>query len=261
MKDLKAGARVRWIDGDRTLTGTVVGPARSKLMTLVRIDAGGETALAKNQLRPALDRVLILESRLDASLRSTRACGPLYSNWLQQAHNIRPMYERIHTSLDLNDLVITHAPSARIVLIACHGKADSAGTRLQLSREEVHLRRRGRIVADQPWLQSLAGKVVILSCCEVGSDTEAMKELARRNRLELLVAYSEAVYDRFAIMSDILTMEGVLADTRNPQQLVTRARALAEMLHRQGFDYVPRHERERMGAKLPGPVMRVFGPR
>jgi hypothetical protein len=260
MKDLKTGARVRWTDGDRALTGTVVGPARSKLMTTVRIDAGGQIALPKNRLRAAYDAVLLLESRLDASLRSTRACGPLYSTWLQQAHNIRPMYERIHTSLDLNDLVVTYAPSARVVLVACHGKADRLGTRLQLSREEVHLRRRGRIVADQPWLQSLAGKVVILSCCEVGSDREALDEIARRNRIPLLVAYAEPVYDRFAILGDLMTMDHVLAGT-NPQQLVTRTRALAEMLHRQGADYVPRHDRERGFRRQSGPVMRVFGPR
>ena len=261
MRDLKTGARVRWNDGDRQQTGTIVGPARSNLMTTVRIDAGGEVVLPKNRLRSAPSGVLILESRLDHSLRSTRGCGDLYATYLQQAHNIRPLYDRISTSSDLNAVTAAHASTCRIVLIACHGKADKAGTRLELSRDEVHLRRQGRIVADQPWLQSLAGKIVILSCCEVGSDTEALSEISRRNRLEMLVAYADAVYDRFAILGDLMVLDRVIADGRNPQQLVAHARDTAKILHRQGYDFVPRDEREPGFRKPPGPVMRVFGPR
>jgi|SRR5579862_6558415 len=137
MRDLKTGARVRWNDGERLLAGTIVGPARSKLTTTVRIDAGGEIVLPKNRLRSAFDHVLILESRLDHSLRSTRGCGGLYTTYLQQAHGIRPLYDRISTSWDLNAVTAVHASTCRIVLIACHGKADKLGTRLELSRDEV----------------------------------------------------------------------------------------------------------------------------
>jgi hypothetical protein len=261
MRDLKTGARVRWMDGDRQLTGTACGPARNKVMVGVRVDAGGMVVVAKNRLRPALDQILILESRLDSSLRSGRQCGDLYASYLQRAHRIRPLYDRINTSADLNAVICAHAGNARIVVVSAHGIADKRGTRLELSRDDVHLRRDGRIVADQPWLQSLAGKIVILSCCEIGSDGAALAEVTKRNRIELLVAYADSVYDRFAFLAEILLLDRLITEPRYPQQMLGHARAVAEVLHRHRYDFIDADDRAPGFRKPVGPVMRVFGPR
>jgi hypothetical protein len=262
MRDLKTGARVRWMDGDRQLTGTACGPARNKVMVSVRVDAGGMVVVAKNRLRPARDEILILESRLQTSLRTGgRQCGDLFAAFLQGAHQIRPLYDRVNTSADLNAAIGAHANNVRIVVVSAHGIADKRGTRLELSRDDVHLRRDGRIVADQPWLQALAGKIVILSACELAADGDALSEIAKRNRIELLVAYADTVYDSYAHAAEILLLQKFIEERHCPQLLISRVRAIAEFLHRNRFDHV--HPRDRApGFRKPlGPVMRVFGPR
>jgi hypothetical protein len=261
MTNIRAGARVRWMNGNRQLTGTACGPARNKVMVGVRVDAGGMVVVAKNRLRPALDQILILESRLDSSLRSGRQCGDLYASYLQRAHHIRPLYDRINTSADLNAVIGSHASNARIVVVSAHGIADKRGTRLELSRDDVYLRRDGRIVADQPWLQALSGKIVILSCCEIGSDGEALAEVAKRNRIEVLVAYADTVFDRFSIVAETSLLDRFITMPQHPQQLIRHARAMAEVFHRHGYDHVHSSDRARGFRKPPGPVMRVFGPR
>lgn len=261
MRDLRTGARVRWMDGDKQLTGTVLGPARSKLMVGVRVDAGGMITVAKNRLRPAVDQVLIVESRLDSSLRSGRQCGDLYASYLHRAHQIRPLYDRINTYADLNAVVGTHAHNARIVIVSAHGTANKRGTRLELSREDVYLRRDGRVVADQPWLQALSGKIVILSACELAADGAALAEIAKRNSIELLVAYADMVYDHYSHAAEFLLLDRLIEERHCPQQFLSRARSIAEFLHRNRYDYVHASDRAPGFRKPVGPVMRVFGPR
>jgi hypothetical protein len=182
----------------------------------------------------------------------------MYLAFLRQAHGIKPLHERIHHLQDLTYFVRLQAADCRIVHLSCHGERDDLNTRLVLSRDCVYLRKKGRIIAEQLWLKDLAGKIVFLSCCEIGSDVEALSAIARRNRLDLLVAYSDTVYDGFAFLAEMMVYDRLLTEPGRLNQSILDARWFASVLHRRRFDSVRGEDKSLWLTRLVGPTMRIF---
>ena len=261
MKDLKRGVRVRWIEKQHQHTGTATGPVDRSMKVGVRVDGGGRRSVCANRLRPAIDHILILESRLSWTLRSSRNCGDLYRAFLG-GYGVRPLYERIHHRDDIVHFVRRHGPDTRIVHISCHGRRDRQNTYLRLSRDRIYLRRHGEIVTDQPWLKILEGKIVIFSACEVGADRQTMGYLVTRNRLELLFAYSDVVYDGLAFVAEALIYDDlILNDGSRPARIAKKVRNLATFLHRQRYDSVRSDDGLPAVLRGTGPVLQVFSNR
>ena len=94
------GSRVIFKHKGRHLTGrvTAVAPRRRRVVS----DTGERAEIAVRSLRRAPDRVLILETRLNRTLRSgRRTYGPMMKQWLEAYENVDVLYEKVHTIEDM----------------------------------------------------------------------------------------------------------------------------------------------------------------
>jgi hypothetical protein len=114
-------------------------------------------------------------------------------------------------------------------------------------------------VPNQPWLNLLRGKIVILSACEVGADHEAMHSLIAQNRLDLLLAYGDAVYDGLAFAAEALVYDRLLDQwTSPPEQLKKSIGRLAAFLHQERYDYTHPEDRLPKSLRSSGPLLKVL---
>lgn len=227
------GARVIFKHKGRHLAGRVTGVAPKRRRVVC--DTGERTVLSVRALRRAPDRVLILESRLDRTLRSEkRIYGPMMKQWLEAYENVDVLYEKVHTIEDMKRFLRHEGrqPGTRFIHYIGHGE-NLGGKRacLRFTFERLDL------VRDAELFAGLDGKVLLFSCCEVGSNLGAIEHIKEASNASAIIAYRTAVRDHYTNLVEVLLYERIFAGL-SP---ATAAAQVSESLHALGV----RNDRER----------------
>ncbi len=194
--------RVKWKGpSGKTETGTILTWARKKRRYRVRRDLGGRDLVRSRDMKHHYDRVLILEGRLTRNLASRREYANMMQRWLS-AYDVKAVHEKVHTIAGLRGF-LTHVGrrlTTRVIHITCHGKNEDGTSTLHLLHENIDLSK------DLDGIR-LPGKILLLSCCEVGSNRKVMQHLADELQVDALVAYRRAILDSYANICDALFYE------------------------------------------------------
>ncbi len=180
-------------------------------------DSGKRFVVPVSQLRPSPDRALILETRLDRSLRSGRMYGPMMQQWLS-AFDVEALYERVHTIEALRRFLSREGQNVatRFIHIIGHGKTDENGHKaaIHLTFAKLDLRQEAEI------FKGLDGKVIIFSCCEIGADYRVLQHLKEVSGASAVIAYRISVNDWYTNVAEGLLYERLLNTAFTPQTCV-----------------------------------------
>lgn len=227
------GTRVIFRHEGRHLAGrvTAVVPRRRKVVS----DTGERTEVSVRALRRAPDRVLILESRLDRTLRSgRRTYGPMMKQWLEAYENVDVLYEKVHTIEDMKRFLRHEGRQAGTRFIHYIGHGENLGGKracLRFTFERLDLFEESKLFAG------LDGKVLLFSCCEVGGNLKALEHIKEASNASAIIAYRTAVRDHYTNLVEVLLYERIFAGVKP----AAAAEQVSESLHLMGV----RNERER----------------
>jgi len=190
-------------------------------------DSGRRLTVPVRRLRLSPDRVLILETRLERSLRSTRSYGSMLRRWLS-AYRVEALLERVHTVSAMRKFLRMEGRqiATRFIHIQGHGTNDSQRGRatLHLTFERLSLLKHPEVFAG------LAGKVIIFSCCEVGSNRRAMDLVKEASGAAAVVGYRVAVDDWYTNLSEALLYHQLIRTTLTPQRAVEKVNEAMQTL-------------------------------
>ncbi len=197
----------------------VVTCARGK-KRYIETDTGEKLEIVVNLLKRARDSVLILESRLDRSLKSTRTYGEMMVQALQ-AYNIEAVYEKIHTKQGLKRFIqeeCRRRVTLRIIHIISHGLSSPGenNTKLELTFENIDL------AGDSDIFEGLEGKIIIFSSCEVGRDIELLKKLVKESKARAVFAYNVEVEDWYTNIAEFLIYDRLFNTTWSPRKIAEK---------------------------------------
>jgi hypothetical protein len=202
------------VDG-RRLRGKVtqILPQARRVVT----DTGQRVVVPVRRLKRSPDMSLILETRLDRSLRSERTYAEMMHRWLR-AYGIEALVERVHTLDSLRRFLRREGRNVatRFIHIIGHG-TDDPGKRsvsLYLTFERVDLVENVEIFAG------LEGKVLIFSCCQIGADRAAMEEIKRVSGAAAVIAYRVTVSDWYTNLVEALIYDRLVNTRLSPQAAV-----------------------------------------
>ena len=190
-------------------------------------DSGRHLEVPVRRLRPSPDRALILETRLDRSLRSSREYAPMMQRWLD-AYGIEALHEKVHTVEDLRHFLHREGKNAvtRFVHIIGHG-TDEPGSRtakLHLTFEKLDLAKQADVFVG------LVGKILIFSCCEVGADRRALETVQEASGAAAVIAYRVTVDDWYTNLAEALLYQFFVNTALSPGRVVEKVvRLLDEM--------------------------------
>lgn len=192
-------------------------------------DTGRKMKVPVGRLRYAQDRVLVLEARLDNDIRSPRSYARMIVRWLS-AYGVAVYHERVHTRDDLGYFLKRAArqDATRFIEIIAHGAEpeEDLGYRLKLTFESVDLRE------DAGLFAGLNGKVILFSCCNLGSDRIAMERIKEASGATAVIAYRVPVEDYYANLHDALIYDRLLTTHQTPR---VAAEKVAEALYGLGL--------------------------
>ncbi len=205
-------------------------------------DSGRRVQVPVRRLKASPDRVLVLEARLDRSLRSRRQYASMLLQWLA-AYGVEVLHERVHTVEDLRRFVRREGKrvDTRFVHVISHGapRQRGEGAKLHLTFESLDLAKEADV------FQGLRGKILVFSCCSVGSDHRAMEAVKEASEAAAVISYRVPVEDSYTNLHEVLLYHRILTTTRNP---LSAARDVADLLY--GFDVRPREARIRTSAMV-----------
>lgn len=217
------GQKVSFTHKGKLYRGVVSGVKGRR--RIIRTDNGEELNIIVNLLKRARDSVLILESRLDRSLRSTRTYGEMMVQALH-AYNIEAIYEKIHTKQGLKRFIKEECRrriTLRIIHIISHGISSSKknNTKLELTFENIDLKN------DHNIFENLEGKIIIFSSCEVGRDIEVLKTLVKKSNARAIFAYNLEVEDWYTNIAEFLIYDRLFNTSWTPRKIAEKvARSL-----------------------------------
>jgi len=190
-------------------------------------DSGRRVEVSLQKLKKSSDRVLILESRLDRSLKSTRIYGPMLQQWLS-AYRVETLYERVHTIEDLRQFLRKEGSyvATRFIHIMGHGTDETGigSATLDLTFEKLDL------IENVDIFKGLRGKIIIFSCCEIGGDMRVMETIKKVSRAAAIIAYRRSVHDTETNLCEALLYDRLIKTRRSPKKIVESIdRALDEM--------------------------------
>jgi len=203
---------------------TAVLPQTRRVVT----DQGRRLNVPVRRLRPSPDRVLILETRLDRSLRSTRLYGPMFQQWLA-AYKVDALYERVHTIEALRGFLRQEGKhiATRYIHIMGHGmdKRGQGKASLRLTFEMMDLAENADI------FQGLDGKIIIFSCCDIGADRCVLETVKEMSGASAVIGYRVQVEDWYTNLAEALLYERLINTSMHPRKAVELA---GEILDRMG---------------------------
>jgi len=191
-------------------------------------DSGKRMVVPVRRLKPSPDRVLILETRLDrTNLRSNRLYGLMMQQWLS-AYDVVTLYERVHTLEDLRNFLRREGQNVatRFIQIIGHGahKAGTTKAMFKLTFGSIDL------IEQADIFKGLDGKVIILSCCEVGGNSRAMELIKEKSGAAAIVAYRRWIYDFHSNLCEAMLFDRLIETRMNPWKAVDSVnRALDEL--------------------------------
>lgn len=212
---------------------TAVLPQTRRVVT----DRGKRFNVPVRRLRPSPDRVLILETRLDRSLRSTRLYGQMFQQWLA-AYRVDALYERVHTIEAMRGFLRQEGKNVatRYIHIMGHGIDDRGKGKasLRLTFEKMDLAENADIFRD------LDGKVIIFSCCDIGADRRVLEIVKEVSKASAVIGYRVEVEDWYTNLAEALLYERLINSSMHPRKAVE---LVGEIL-------------DQMGARLEGVITR-----
>lgn len=192
---------------------TRVEPKKRRVVT----DSGRRLVVPVRSLKRSPDRVLILETPLDRSLKSGRIYGPMMQQWLS-ALGVEALYERVHTVQDMRQFLQRDGRNAstRFIHIMGHGTDGPGinGATLHLTFEPLNLREEAQI------FQGLNGKIIIFSCCEIGANLRVLEDIKQASGAAGVIAYRIQVDDWYTNVAEGLLYERLVNTTCSPQAAV-----------------------------------------
>lgn len=180
-------------------------------------DSGKRFVVPVRKLKMSPDRALILETRLDRSLRSSRIYGPMMQQWLW-AFGIEALYERVHTIEDIRRFLKQEGRNVatRYVHVMGHG-TDQRGA----GRATLHLTFEPLPLGDNAEIfEGLDGKVLLFSCCEIGANRRVLERIKRASGASAVIAYRVAVNDWYTNIAEALLYERLVNSSMTPQHAV-----------------------------------------
>ncbi len=186
-------------------------------------DLGERKVVSTRSLWYPNDKFLMLESRLDRSLRSSRGQGS-YIKELLSAYGSTLLYERVHTKEDLRRFLQREGrqPNVRMIHFAGHGHGEQAT--ISLTFEDVPL------LDLEPLFKGLKGKVVLFSSCEIGSRKKIMSRLVERCELAGIVAYATEVEDSFSNLAEGMIYDRLILSADPLRKIVRQVNAALKAL-------------------------------
>jgi hypothetical protein len=192
-------------------------------------DTGRRLTVPVGRLRRSPDRVLILEGRLDRSLRSRRHLAPMLRRWLS-AYGVEVLHERVHTAEALRQFLAREGRNVRtrFVHVISHAapRERDENPELHLTFEAVDL------LEDADLFQGLAGKILIFSCCDVGGDARCMRTIKSRSEAAAVIGYRVSVEDSYTNLHEALLYDRLL---RTPLSARTVVRDVGRSLYELGI--------------------------
>lgn len=212
---------------------TSVEPHARRVVT----DSGKRLVIPVRRLRPARNRSLILETRLDRNLRSNRTYGPMMQQLLY-AFDVEALYERVHTADSMRRFLRQEGknPATRFVHVMSHGTVGPkpGSAMLHLTFDDLDLVKQADVFKD------LQDKILLFSCCQIGRDREVLEIIKDVSGAAAVISYRVDVNDWYTNLAEALLYERLIKSTMSPQKAV---RLVAEVL-------------DRMGVKVDGVVTR-----
>ncbi|MBI5376519.1 MAG: hypothetical protein HZA77_13880 [Candidatus Schekmanbacteria bacterium] len=218
-KKFYKGEKVSFVHEGTPYRGVVAGVSGKKRS--IATDTGKKLAIFVELLKKAKDSVLILESRLDRSLRSERIYGEMMAQALH-AYNIDVIYERVHTRYGFTRFLkeeINRNKSLRIIHIMSHGRINlkKKTTKLHFTFESLDLDRDAHVFKDL-----LEGKILIFSSCEVGNNTELLKKILKISKAQAIFAYRVEVEDWYTNIVEFLLYDRIFNTIWSPGKIAER---------------------------------------
>ncbi|MCZ7645459.1 MAG: hypothetical protein M5U26_09275 [Planctomycetota bacterium] len=220
-RDFQIGERVI-LRRKRERVGARVTKVERCLRRIVT-DMGERRIVHARQLNyPTRETFLMLESRLDRSLYSSRGQGEFIRELLH-GYGARLLYERVHSKDDLRRFLRAEGrrPTVRMVHFCGHGHRE--GT-FSLTFDEVDL------TQDVELFRGMRGKILLFSSCEIGSLGETLQALVREVELAGIIAYRTEVEDTFANLADAMIYDRLLSTGASPRQAVRQVNAALKAL-------------------------------
>jgi len=219
------GSRVIFKHKGKSHTGrvTVVLPRIRRVVS----DTGERAEVAVRALRRAPDRVLILETRLERTLRTERRTyGPMLKQWLEAYQNVDVLYERVHTIGDMRKFLRHEGrqPGTRFIHYTGHGEnRGAANACLRLTFERLHL------PEHLDAFEGLDGKVLLFSCCELGGNLRILEQIKEVSRVNAVIAYRTPVRDHFTNLTEVLLYDRMFSGVKPAEAVDQVSRALYEL--------------------------------
>lgn len=215
MKLYPKGTRVAFSYRGQKLTGRVTGLLDKKRRVVA--DTGERAEVLVRGLKPALDKVLILESRLDRSVRlSKRTYAPMLKQLLEAYSGVEVFHERVHSEDDLAYFLRTEGRklSTRFIHYMGHGKyRGGKKATLELTLGPVDLQDRAEIFSG------LKGSIIIFSCCEVGANAQVLIHIKEVSGAAAVIGYRKEVVDTYTNLAEALLYDRLFANV-SPQKAV-----------------------------------------
>lgn len=215
MKPYPLGTRVAFSYRGQKLTGRVTGLLDKKRRVVA--DTGERTELSVRALKPALDKVLILESRLDRSVRFTkRTYAPMLKALLEAYPSVEVFHERVHSESDLAHFLKSEGRklSTRFIHYIGHGvHRGGMDTTLELTLGGVNLYESADIFTG------LKGSVIIFSCCQVGANEQALRHIKKVSGAAAVIGYRTEVEDTYTNLAEALLYDRLFSRMK-PQDAV-----------------------------------------
>lgn len=205
----------------KTIGARVTQVVRRKRRVIT--DLGERKIVSTRSLWYPNERFLMLETRLDRSLRSSRGQGAFIKELLS-AYGAKLLYERVHTKEGLRSFLQKEGRQANVRMIHFAGHGHGRKGTISLTFEEV------RLLELEPLFRGLNGKVVLFSSCEIGRCRKQMERLVKTNQLAGIIAYRTEVEDSFANMADAMVYDRLILSSDPPRKIVRQVNAALKAL-------------------------------
>jgi len=153
--------------------------------------------------KPRRMRVMLLETHLDADLRSERSESRFLKEFFENFGDLDFIANSIHSRADLAKF-LAHARERRrfdVIHIVAHGRAGRRGTSIGLTDGESLDLRRGD---TQKMFSALRADALFLSCCQLGKERAIMEQLLRVSTTGAVFSYADDVTDYQAFLVEAL---------------------------------------------------------
>jgi hypothetical protein len=153
--------------------------------------------------KPRKMRVMLLETHLDADLRSDRSESRFLKEFFENFGDLDFIADSIHSRADLEKF-LSHARERRrfdVIHVVAHGQSGRRGTSIGLTDgESLDLRR----TDIQKLFAGLRADALFLSCCQLGKERVIMEQLLRVSTTGAIFSYADDVTDYQAFLIEAL---------------------------------------------------------